>query len=101
MGTSLKGMGVFRKELLIQIIEKFGRKSFTYREVSTIPGFSRAVFMNLYTDGLLKKTSKGLPLQYSIASTPIRSRKEQNSPPLKVGSDITFHAISERGGGVM
>ena len=94
MGTSLKGMGAFRRELLLQLITRFRRASFTFREASTIPGFSRAVFMTLYKDGMLKKASKGLPLRYSIASTP---NNERNSPSMKVKSDIAS-AVSRDGG---
>ena len=98
MGSALKGMGAFRRELLMQIITRFGRKSFSFKEASTVPGFSRAAFMNLYTDGLLKKTSKSLPLRYSISAAPIKSRKEQNSPSEAVESEDVFITIPWEGG---
>ena len=98
MGTSFKGMGGFRKELLIQLIKRFSRNSFSYKEASTVPGFSRAVFMNLYSDGFLKRTSKGLPLQYGITSAPIRSQKEREVTPGVAHSDTTILVIRQEGG---
>jgi hypothetical protein len=98
MGTSFKGMGVFRKELLIQLIERFGRNSFSYKEASTLPGFSRAVFMTLYADGLLKKASKGLPLRYGIISASIRSQKEQKVTPEMAQPDTPIPIIHQERG---
>jgi|SRR5208337_1465710 len=95
MGTSFKGMGVFRKEFLIHLIRKFGRSSFSYNEASTVPEFSRAVFMNLYADGMLKKASKELPLRYSISSSPVKRWEDRDSPDTAVESDV---AISHEGG---
>lgn len=79
MGTCLKGMGAFRKQLLLEIIRQFGRESFSYKEASTLPGFDRSTFMSIYQDGLLKKASTGLPLRYSIISRSVEDiRKERH-----------------------
>jgi hypothetical protein len=91
-------MGGFRKELLIQLIKRFGRNSFSYKEASTVPGFFRAAFMTLYADGLIKKASKGMPLRYGITSAPIRSKKEQDVVPRMAQSETTILVIfPERG----
>jgi hypothetical protein len=94
MGTSLKGFGAFRRQLLIQLITRFGRKSFTFEEASTVQGFTRATFMKLYADGLLKKVSKSLPLRYSIVSA---QNNERNSPSRPVESDNAILGIYENG----
>jgi len=71
-------MGAFRKQLLLEIIARFGRVSFSYKEASTLPGFDRSTFMLLFQDGMLKKASQGLPLRYSIISRSVEDIRKQN-----------------------
>jgi hypothetical protein len=76
-------MGSFRKQLLLEIIEQFGRASFTFKEASTLPSFNRSTFMSLYQDGLIKKASPGFPLRYSIISRSFEDIRKQ-----RVKSDV-------------
>lgn len=98
MGTCLKGLGAFRKQLLLEIIAKFGRASFSYKDASSLPGFDRSTFMNLYQDRLIKKASPGIPLRYSIISRSLVDIKRQKPESDVDGNCQCIKSIANGGG---
>jgi len=99
MSTCMKGMGAFRKQLLLEIIDRFGRDSFSYKEASTLPVFDRSTFMTLYHDRLLKKASQGFPLRYSIISRSVDDIKNHNNRKSTVDRSRPLLDDTPRGGG--
>jgi len=104
MGTTFRGGGSYKRDLLLEIYANFGFTEFTFSAAAEIPGFERGIFYKLHSDGWLacKKPSYGpyiwrlrrifqnillttnLPLkQIHLSKAPIRKNEKQNGLPKK------------------
>lgn len=61
MGTSLKGYGSYKRDLLLNIYANFGFTDFTYSAAAEMQGFDRGAFYNLYCDGWLSCKKNDTP----------------------------------------
>lgn len=60
MRTTLRGFGRYKLDLILDLVTMYGRKSFTYREASTLPSFDTQQFRKLHWDGWLSCTQKAI-----------------------------------------
>jgi hypothetical protein len=99
MSTSLRGFGSYKRPLIDDLIQKFGTRSFTYREAATSTEFSHKVFSKLFVDGWVKKSEKTQPVKWQVIGQSKVCRKRVIANNGCESQEHFWHSVSSNGEG--
>jgi len=80
MSMTMRGRGVWKRDLVSSLVQKYGRNGFSFKDAQRLPVFDYSGFMKLYHDNVLQKTGNTKPTIWKIADHQIKNFQSGGLP---------------------